>query len=535
MSVSPAQLRAMLVDGAEIALLDVREEGEFGADHILLAVNAPLSRLEMLCSNLVPRSSTRIVLCDAGSNSGDDDFHSDLARTAAARLSGFGYTDVRVLEGGTQAWANAGFETFSGMNVPSKLFGEFIEHQYGTPSLSAQELKAKIDSGEDIVIIDSRPRDEYERMSIPGSTCIPGAELLYRMREVTPSTNTLVVVNCAGRTRSIIGAQSLINANIGNKVVALRNGTMGWHLAGYELEHDQTRYVDDVGTLNSEEAQHHAVSVAERFGVRTIDHRTLGEWQRSDERSVFLLDVRSPEEFIAGHVPGSISAPGGQLVQATDRYVGTLRATLVLIDDNGVRANMTASWINQLGIHHAVVLERALFDATLLRGRQHGNALGIEHLTTTYIDAFELSELMRQSSVALIDLRRSVDYRKGHIDGATHAVRGRLAEQLDTLPEHETLVLTSGAGVLARYASEEASQLTDAPVRVLRGGNEAWATQGLPLVKGNAGLEDDPIDVYRLPYDHDKGVEEAMRAYLEWEIALMDKLEKDGTVEFKTA
>ena len=162
MSVSPSELRAMLVDGAEIALLDVREEGEFGADHILLAVNAPLSRLEMLCSNLVPRSSTRIVLCDSGSNSGGDDVHGDLAGTAAARLTGFGYTDVRVLEGGTKAWASAGFETFSGMNVPSKLFGEFIEHQYGTPSLSADELKAKIDSGEDIVIIDSRPRSEYE-------------------------------------------------------------------------------------------------------------------------------------------------------------------------------------------------------------------------------------------------------------------------------------------------------------------------------------------------------------------------------------
>jgi rhodanese-related sulfurtransferase len=483
MSVSPFELRAMLVDGAEIALLDVREEGEFGADHILLAVNAPLSRLEMLCSNLVPRSSTRIVLCDSGDNSAGDDVHGDLAGTAAARLTGFGYSNVRVLEGGTKAWANAGFETFSGMNVPSKLFGEFI----------------------------------------------------YRMREVTPSTDTLVVVNCAGRTRSIIGAQSLINANIGNEVIALRNGTMGWHLAGYELEHDQTRYVDEVSELNGEEAQHHAASVAERFAVRTIDHRTLNEWQRSDERSVFLLDVRSPEEFLAGHVPGSISAPGGQLVQATDRYVGTLRATLVLIDDNGVRANMTASWINQLGIHHAVVLECALFDAIPLRGQQHGNALGIESLTTSYIDAFELSELMGKSNVALIDLRRSVDYRKGHIDGATHAIRGRIAERLDALPEHETLVLTSGVGVLARYASEEASQLTDAPVLVLRGGNEAWVAQGLPLASDNAGLEDDPVDTYRLPYDHDKGVEEAMRAYLDWEIALMDKLEKDGTVEFKTA
>ncbi|MFT5176339.1 MAG: rhodanese-related sulfurtransferase [Gammaproteobacteria bacterium] len=527
MAVSPANLRAMLVDGDEIALLDVREEGEFGTKHILLAVNVPMSVLELRTSNLVPRANTRIVLCDSDGG--------DLAVRGAARLQQFGYTDIDLLEGGTEAWEQAGFETFSGMNVPSKLFGEFIEHHYNTPSISAEELTRNIDAGEDLVVLDSRPRDEYNTMSIPGSTCIPGAELVFQIREVVANTNTLVVVNCAGRTRSIIGAQSLINADIGNQVVALRNGTMGWHLAGFELEHGQQRYVDKVGPLNGEEAQRHAAAVAKRFGVRTIDQQTLNLWQQSAQRSVFLLDVRSPEEYISGHVPASICAPGGQLVQATDRYVGTLRATLVLVDDNGVRAAMTASWLNQLGLHEVVVLERALFDSTLLRGRQRLNALGIENVVSAHIDAFELSQRMANSAVALIDLQRSLGFRKAHIDGAIHATRGRVAQRMGALPEHELLVLTARDDLLARYAFDEVSQLSDVPVQVLRGGNEAWEAQGFALVSGNDGLEEDPVDAFLRPYDRDKSIEDAMQSYLDWEIALMDKLDKDGTLAFKTA
>jgi rhodanese-related sulfurtransferase len=297
MSVTAQELRAMLLDGDEIALLDVREEGDFGGCHILLSVNVPLSRLELQVANLVPRTEVRVVVCDARGEG--------LAQRGAARLEYHGYTQVDVLSGGTAAWEAAGYEVFSGMNVPSKLFGEFVEHHYNTPSVSADELKAMLDGGDDVVVLDSRPMSEYQEMNIPGSTCVPGAELVYRTREVVSNPNTTIVVNCAGRTRSIIGAQSLINAGIPNKVVALRNGTMGWHLAGFGLEHGQDRHVAAVDSSNLEEAKLAATKVGERFGVSFIDRMTLNDWQRSGERSVYLLDVRSPEEFESGHLPGS--------------------------------------------------------------------------------------------------------------------------------------------------------------------------------------------------------------------------------------
>src|SRR4051794_10701122 len=225
-------LKGMLADGRELALIDVREELVFSQNHLLFARSVPLSRLELRFARLVPRRSTRIVLCDDADG---------MAERAAGILARAGYTDVAVLDGGVAAWAAAGFELFSGVNVPSKAFGEFVEHASATPSIAADELDRLIRAGTDMVVLDSRPFDEYQRVSTPTAVNVPGAELALRIHDLAPSPQTLVVVNCAGRTRSIIGAQSLINAGVPNKVVALRNGTMGWTLAGLACESGKAR------------------------------------------------------------------------------------------------------------------------------------------------------------------------------------------------------------------------------------------------------------------------------------------------------
>src|SRR5215471_14357501 len=226
-SLSAAKIKAMLNDGAELALIDVREELTFSRNHLLWARNVPLSQLELQFAGLVPRLTTRVVLCD------DND---GLAERAITILANARYTDLCYLQGGVAAWAASGFVLFSGVHVPSKAFGEFVEHDSGTPSISADELKAMMHDGTELKVLDSRPFDEYTRISIPKGINVPGAELVLRVRDIVPSPSTTIVVNCAGRTRSIIGAQSLINAGIPNKVVALRNGTMGWHLAGFVCE-----------------------------------------------------------------------------------------------------------------------------------------------------------------------------------------------------------------------------------------------------------------------------------------------------------
>ena len=172
--ISPSQLKAKILEHKELALVDVRSEGAFAGAHLLYAISIPLAKLELEFRHLIPRLETPIVLCDDASG---------LVDIAVVRLTAFGYTRVQILDGGIRAWEKAGYEIFSGVNVPSKAFGEFVEHKYGTPRLPAAEIKAKLDAGENIVILDSRPMKEFTTMSIPGGICCPGAELAYRVSD----------------------------------------------------------------------------------------------------------------------------------------------------------------------------------------------------------------------------------------------------------------------------------------------------------------------------------------------------------------
>ena len=524
--ISAEALHDALTDGGEIALLDVREEGVFAKRHILRACPMALSRLEIMVAKLAPRRGCRIVLCDAGEG---------LAERAAARLAGFGYGDVAVLAGGVEAWAEAGFEVYAGVNVPSKAFGEFVEASYGTPRIGAAELDARRAAGDDLVILDSRPFTEFHNMSIPGGLDCPGAELAYRVHDAVRSAATTVVVNCAGRTRSIIGAQSLINAGVANPVVALENGTMGWHLAGLELARGAEQRAPEVSAAGLAKAQEAAARVAERFGVQTIDDATLARFEaESDERSLFVFDVRNPEEYVAGHRAGARLAAGGQLVQATDHYVGTQNARIVLVDDTGVRATMTASWLIQMGWRDTTVLAGGLGDAPLATGPEPAEVLGLDGLDAEEISAAALDDMLAAGSATVVDLETSLGYRDGHIPGAWFAVRARFADSLARLPVAGALILTSPDGLLARLAAPDAAALAQAPVKLLAGGTAAWRAAGLPLETGHANMADEPDDVFYRPYDDSRSVERAMNDYLVWEVGLVEQIARDGTIDFAT-
>jgi rhodanese-related sulfurtransferase len=506
----------MFGDGKELALVDVREELIFSQNHLLWARNVPLSRLELRFARLVPRKSTRIVLCD------DND---GLAERAAVILAHAGYSDLSCLDGGVAAWEKAGFVTFSGVHVPSKAFGEFVEHDSETPSVSATELDAMMRDGIDLKVLDSRPFDEYSRISIPTGINVPGAELVLKVRDIVPSPDTTIVVNCAGRTRSIIGAQSLINAGVPNKVVALRNGTMGWHLAGLTCATGKSDRAPETSHAGIAWARDAAEKVARRFNITRVDRPAVERWQNDPARTTYVFDVRDPAEYKAGHYPGAVSAPGGQLVQATDIYAGVLGARIVLSDDKEVRALMTASWLKQMGWQDVHVLPEA--------GRETGTPAPI--LGSIRQDAaVEPSKVLEIDNVSVIDLSTSPHYRRGHIPGAWFAIRGRLDKALPKIQARHAFILTSEDGVLASLAVAEARALTPSPVHWLKGGNAAWAAAGFPL--STAGkMADDPIDVWLKPYERPNDHEAAMNAYLSWEVDLLDRIKQDGTTNFLPA
>lgn len=342
-----SDVRRHLLARDEIALVDLREEHPFAQAHPLWAANLPLDLIERDAVRRIPRRDTLIVLY------GEQDGH-DRVPAAVERFAALGYTNVHALEGGLEGWRAAGGELFRDVNVPSKSFGELVEHERHTPSLSAQEVKALIDAKADVVVLDARRFDEYRTMSIPSATSVPGAELVLRARALAPDPKTRIIVNCAGRTRSIIGTQSLVNAGLPNPVAALRNGTIGWKLAGQVLDTGAARQAPEVDADLRAEAQVGARAVAKRAGVRWIALEALDTLE-APLRTVYRFDVRTPEEYAAGHLPGFASAPGGQLVQETDHHVPVRGARIVLADDDGVRASMTGSWLAQMGWEVVVV------------------------------------------------------------------------------------------------------------------------------------------------------------------------------------
>ncbi|WP_158924861.1 rhodanese-like domain-containing protein [Acidisphaera sp. S103] len=521
--ISAATLLGWTTDGQELALLDAREDGEFGASHLFWAIPCGLGRKEIRARALLPRLSTRICCVDDGRG---------IAETLAAWLESIGATDVSVLEGGTKAWEAAGYVLFSGVNVPSKAFGEWVEHHYGTESVDAPDLKALIDSGRDMVVLDSRTLEEFTRMSIPTGISVPGGELAYRIGDMVPDAKTLVVVNCAGRTRSIMGAESLRRAGIPNKVVALRNGTMGWELAGLRCERGRTERFEPGTPKTLALALQRAQAFAEQSGVGVIGPLDLTRFEDDPDRTLYVLDVRDPVEFRAGHRPNSRNAPGGQLVQATDTWIGVKNARIVLVDDTGVRARMAGAWLRQMGHRDVFVVEGGL-DAISATGAA---AVPVPELAmpVNRLDVSGLVQLLDSGAgTVVLDLGRSVDFRDGHIPGAIWGVRARLDALKPQLATAKHVVVTSPDGMLARLAVPEVQGLTRAEVHVLDGGTDAWHAFGRPLVKDRTTPPDEAcIDFYLRPYDRNSGVEEAMNAYLSWEIDLVHEIERDGSVVF---
>ncbi len=518
-------VRARLKAGDELAFLDVREEGPYSRAQPLFAVNLPLSRFEQDVARLLPRPTVPILLFDGGEG---------LALPAKRLLAALGYHDATEVAGGLEGWQAAGGALFRDVNVPSKAFGEWVETHRRTPMIEAEDLHDLQRRRADVVVLDCRPFHEYHRMAVPGAVNCPGAELVLRAGGQIRSPDTLVVVSCAGRTRSIIGAQSLINAGLPNPVRALRNGTIGWHLAGLSLELGADRRAGIPAADRLAWARQAAADVASRAGVQVITADSLARFEREAEaRTLFRFDVRSPEEHAAGHAGGFFNAPGGQLIQATDEYVGIRGARIVLADDDGVRALMTASWLRQMGWRDVFVLADSLADRLDGTGAWRPAPPAPEPAAPE-VSAEALSVLLRNDRAVVADLAPSPAHAAGHIPGARFLLRSRLESDLRRCGAGDrTLVLTSPDGRLARHVRPDAAALADRrPLAVLTGGTAAWQQAGLPLETGIEAPLSPPDDVYKRPYEGIDNADEFMRAYIDWELQLVAQIRQDGTARF---
>lgn len=512
-TITPEALKPLLTGDGEIAFIDVREAGLSGEGRPFFAINIPYSRLEPRASTMLPRKDVSIVLMDDGDG---------LAAKAAKRLDALGYSEVKVMKGGAPAWEKAGYTLFKGVNLPSKTFGELVEHAAHTPHVTAQALHDMQERGEKFVLLDGRTPGEYRRMTIPGSRSLPNAELGHRIPALVHDTTTPIVVNCAGRTRSIIGAQSLINMGVENPVYALENGTQGWMLAGYELARNNTpQPLPDLDTGDLTDSGERAQTVIDKFYVPSAHLEDIREWELDKTRTLYLLDVRSKEEYEAGHMPGSVHAPGGQLVQATDQWVAVRGARIVLCDDTGLRAANTAVWLRRMG-HNAYVLRE---DVTSLDESAEGaesEDSGAPALGECVPE--DLAQRLEAGAV-LIDLRPSMDFRKGHVEGAQWSIRPRLGKM--KLKRDADVILAADTAGIAELAAIDLREQGITKIARLGGGVAEWREAGLEI----AETPDDPpdrdcIDYLFFVHDRHEGNLDAARGYLEWELGLVDQVDE---------
>ncbi|MDB5850707.1 MAG: sulfurtransferase, partial [Rhodoferax sp.] len=283
-----------------------------------------------------------------------------------------------------------------------------------------------------------------------------------------------------------------------------------------------------------------ARALADRARVGRATAADLAGWRAEPGRTTYCFDVRTPEEFEAGHLPGFTGAPGGQLVQETDVSAPVRGARIVLADggdrDDGVRANMAASWLAQMG-WAVYVLNHVSVDDFTETGAVTGPLPPVpepRRVAPAQLAAWLAAKTGQAiEETVVINVAPSASHIRQHIPGAWSAVRSQLTQLLAQWPAARRIVLTCGSSLLAGYAAADLAGLAlQAEVWVLDGGNAAWVAAGLPTASGEDRLASGRVDRYRRPYEGTDNAAAAMQAYLDWEYGLVAQLGRDGTHGF---
>jgi rhodanese-related sulfurtransferase len=498
------------------AVLDVRERGEYNECQIPGATSLPRSQIEFRISELVPSLNVPIVVYD------DADGRAPLAADTLLQL---GYAEVSVLSGGLTAWRNQGRQTVSGVNVPSKAFGERVHHERSIPEISAEELHRMQQERKEVRILDMRTPEEYSRFCIPGGVNIPGGDLVLWAEELRGSTAP-VIVNCAGRTRSIIGTAALQRLGLTN-ARALKNGTMGWVLAGFELEKNPLR-TPPAPSHSSARAVSLALKLAKEENIPWISAREMGDILASKNASLtYLIDVRAEREYASGHIAGSINVPGGQAVQRADDFMAVRNARIVFISNESSRAIMAAYWYRLMGFPNVFVLERGLgawpeAGEKLVHGGAKDVPLGFSAAKrrARLIAARDLERKLRDSAPLVLDVGTSLEFESTHLPGAKWISRGWIEIEIPRqYPDrNQAIAVTCPDGQQSIFAAQALAGIGYFNVSVLQDGARAWTTEGFSTERGLDGCLVQPKDVVLSPSI--RGSKEDMQRYLDWELAL---------------
>ena len=518
LKITPETVRSWISDKEEVAFIDVREIGQHTNGHPFFSISIPYSLFEFNIKILVPNKQTRVILID--NNNGI----SDLVYNIAHQM---GYSNISIIEGGVEEWVSAGYKLFDGINVPSKSFGELIEKYFHTPSITAKELAQKQKNNENYIVIDGRPFLEYNKMSIPKSICCPNAELFYRVSSYIKDINTEIIINCAGRTRSIIGAQTLIDFGIKNKVKALENGTQGWFLSELSLEHNKNKYLEVLpNDLEIQQLQNKVLKLTNDLNIDLINLKKAQELIIDKKKSTFIFDVTTSKTISI--TPGTImNVPGGQLIQATDKYIGVWKATVILVDDGDlIRAGTTSFWLKKMG-YEVYILKEGLLKAQTLKFTKE-----IDHKLID-LDFINLEDLVKIKKQILYDIRSSKDFCKMRIKNSIWLNRAHLyRKKIKT--DDPIIIITDNLEKASLIVKDLKQKDKGAIIKVYKWNqNEITSYPSVIDVTIETLSEQNNIDFNFHTHMRHDGNKEHAKQYLEWEINLVSKMDKQELSFFK--
>lgn len=494
--ISTDGLRRMLVAGAG-TLLDVRGHAEAESGRIPGGIVLPRRDVDLRARRLVPDLGHPVVCYDDAREVIDGNTRASLAAEGFERQ---GFERAYFLRGGLPAWSRQGHPVERGVNTMSKRFGEQVSHEDAVPMVSADQFSQWQQNRQDVVLVDVRPAAEHARGCIPGAVNIPGVDLARYAGALADSSST-VVTHCAGRTRGIIAAQSLRLLGV-SSVYTLKNGIQGWILSGRSLENPPAPHAlpavvpvgrDSPSTLPA---------------VRTLSPRAVATAELD-----YVFDVRAGAEYLRRHAAGSVHAPGTQLIQTTDEYVGLSAARIGVMDDgdNDLRGGLTAYWLHRMG-YEVWLLEGGLdgwVDAGLPTADGREPLPG--QLRRSICDTRPAS---LEAATLVLDVDGSEHYRTGHVPGSTWVSRDWLEADVATFTgpdQPATLVCRHPDAVHARLAA----------VALRARGYQLLSV--LPLEDGAVLTAADPVwarsadDVRLAPHEQGR---QAMLDYLAWETSL---------------
>ena len=190
------------------------------------------------------------------------------------------------------------------------------------------------------------------------------------------------------------------------------------------------------------------------------------------DKGAMALDVRPGSEFVAGHVPGSVSIPlSGQFASWAGAVLG-LSSRPVLIAANADQVSEARTRLARIGIEDV---------AGYLEGGVEGwQKAGLPVEQVKQINVQELAARLATGVIGVLDVRREGEFQAGHIDGADWHPLDRFKVALPEISKDSPVAVHCKSGYRSLIAVSVLQRAGYHNVVDVAGGFDAWAAAGLP-------------------------------------------------------